>query len=121
MAGDGVAIRAGGYREIAGKLMSDEKGAILLIARADQDGGFWEALRIPPERSLSEVASSQASRIVEGIVREDEPDLSTLAGAAMGSHLLFVYARTGDDLTYGGVPRVWSRLYGYTRPRLIRR
>lgn len=126
--GDGVIIRPT-QESIVAHLFPTPDGAVLLSERKSlgdvRDAvTTLEGIVIRTDRPLHEaVAESPFPVVTEGIPGSGEERLS-ISGASRGHQMLIAYSRIHDVETYGGVRRVWIRLFGTPEPprrRAVRR
>jgi len=124
--GEGVIIRSAQESTVA-QLVPARDGAVLLLERGSAGDvrdvvTVIEGIVIRSDRPLSEAAAVPPFTIVpEGI-----PGFRgfSITGASRGGQLLVAYSRIHDEETYGGVRRVWVRLFGKPEPprrRAVRR
>lgn len=127
--GGGVIIRSP-ERKIAGHLIANLDGGILLTERAS--GGpdprdtmtLVEGTAIRNDRSLAEAAALPAFPIVTNGLPGYPGEGFSVSGASRGDQLLVAYSRIRDPQIFGGVRRVWVRMFGKPGPprrRAVRR
>lgn len=125
----GAILRSPAYNLI-GQLVRTADGAVLLTQRGsandsrDPSVTILEGTLIHSDLPLTDAGSLTpfpiATEGIPGYVYE----FYSISGASRGGQLLLTYSRARDPQTYGGVRRVWLRLFGTPdtpRRRAVRR